>query len=320
MRIEAELKGEEVDQQEVLNAMMDSYIQLVTGSDLVTENNPFAQKRLAELQAYAEEMATLAENAEGAAEGLDELSESGNSEIDFTAQLEQLSGYLSQVQQITHDASQLFLDSIDDQTEQEQGELAQQYNDGLISYEEYCAEKEKINKKAAKEEYKIKMWEWTASLLAATANIAQGVSAALAGTPPASYIMAGLTAASGAIQIATLMANKPKPPAFANGGYVPGASYSGDNVPIMANSGELILNSKEQAVLRQFMGNTGNSGAVVNMPVTIENNANANVSTNFSQSGLKIVIDEIVNSSMASGTYTKSMEIAQSKSKGLNYF
>lgn len=303
MRIEAELKGEEVDQQEVLNAMMDSYIQLVTGSDLVTENNPFSQKRLAELLAYADGIEKVAENT-----------------ADWRKQLSDLKDYLSEAQRITADATELFLGSIQEQTEAHQGELAQQYTDGIISYEEYCEKKKQIDKKAAQEEYKLKMWEWTSSLLAATANIAQGVSAALAGTPPASYIMAALTAASGAIQIATLTENRPKPPRFKNGGYVPGASYSGDNVPIMANSGELILNSKEQAVLRQFMGNTGNSGAVVNMPVTIENNANANVSTNFSQSGLKIVIDEIVNSSMASGTYTKSMEIAQSKSKGLNYF
>ena len=38
-------------------------------------------------------------------------------------------------------------------------------------------------------------------------------------------------------------------PKFASGGYVPGSSYGGDRVPIMANSGELILNRNQQSNL-----------------------------------------------------------------------
>lgn len=303
MRIEAELKDEDVDQQAVLNELMNSYIQLVTGSDLVTENNPFAQKRLEELKAYAEGMEVVVEKT-----------------TDWRTALDDLNDYLSEAQKITSDASNLFLSSIKDQTDEELTELSKQYTDGLISYEEYCKRKKEISKKAAQEEYKIKMWEWSSSLLTATANIAEGVSKAIAQGGVAGIITGALVAASGAIQIANLVANKPRPPQFANGGYVPGTSYFGDNVPIMANSGELILNSKEQAVLRQFIGNTGNSGAVVNMPVTIENNSSAHVSTQMNKNGLRVIVDEMVGASMAEGRYNEQMAIGQSKAAGVQIY
>jgi hypothetical protein len=46
---------------------------------------------------------------------------------------------------------------------------------------------------------------------------------------------------------------------FAMGGIVPGSSYSGDQVPVMANSGEMILNSSQQTSLFSML-NSGNNG------------------------------------------------------------
>ena len=40
--------------------------------------------------------------------------------------------------------------------------------------QEYCEKKKELDRKAAQEEYRLKMWEWSASLVQATANIAEG--------------------------------------------------------------------------------------------------------------------------------------------------
>ena len=51
---------------------------------------------------------------------------------------------------------------------------------------------------------------------------------------------------------------------YANGGEIKGNSYSGDNIPIMANAGEIVLNKSQQATLAQnLQGNGGGSMNVV---------------------------------------------------------
>ena len=199
--------------------------------------------------------------------------------------------------------------------------ISKQYTDGLISYEEYCEKKSQLEKKAAMEEYKIRQWEWTMSLLMATANVAQGVSAALTKAPPASYVMAALTAASGAAQIAAITASKPKPPAFQEGGIVPGTSYYGDRVVANVNSGEMVLTAQQQKNLWNLANNAGKSGAVVNMPVTINNTASDSVraSASMSPEGITILVEKIVNAQMAAGRYNQSMGIAQSRQHGVEY-
>ena len=165
------------------------------------------------------------------------------------------------------------------------------------------------------------MWEWTASFLQATANIAQGVAKALAeGGPYAGPILAALIGASGAIQIATIVANKPKAPSFATGGIVQGSSYSGDRVHANVNSGEMILTEQQQANLWKLAnGAERGSGAVVNMPVNIQNNTDASVKTELSPDGLLILIDRHINAEMAKGTYTQSMNVAQGRAQGASY-
>ena len=46
-------------------------------------------------------------------------------------------------------------------------------------------------------------------------------------------------------------------PRFASGGIVPGASFTGDKVPALLNSGEMILNGSQQSNLFNML----NSGA-----------------------------------------------------------
>ena len=229
--------------------------------------------------------------------------------------------YIDRFADITNGITALVRQNNEEEADEALTNLSKQYTDGIISYEEYCEKKKELDKKAAQEEYKLKMWEWTASLLQATANVAQGVAKALAeGGPYAGPILAALIGASGAIQIATITANKPKNPSFATGGIVPGTSYSGDHVQINANSGEMVLTAQQQRNLWDMANNRG-GGAVVNMPVTIENNASdvVGASAELNMNGLTILINKVVNSQMAAGRYNQSMDVAQSRRYGVEY-
>lgn len=329
-RIRAELNGKEIDGQEKLNILMDSYVSLVTTSGLVTENNPYAQKRLEEIKAYALELAGVVETTEETTKevekevtALDKLKNVLEEIGKLNGNLTQLKDYMAQFGDIVNGVTELQIQANQNETDAQLSALEDSYDNGLLSYEEYCSKKKEIQKKQAQEEYKLQMWQWTSSMLTATANIAQGISAALAQTPPASYVMAALTAAAGAVQIATLTANRPTPPAFANGGYVGGANgatMGPDNTVGTLRSGELVLNANQQKSLWNLI-NSGNSagGAVVNMPVTIQNNSSAHVSTQLNKNGLIVMVDEIVNSSMQAGKYNNSMNIAQQLQNGNTY-
>ena len=235
--------------------------------------------------------------------------------------VETVSSYVDKFAEITNGITNLVRQNNEQENEEAMASLSEQYTNGIISYEEYCEKKKELDKKAAQEEYKLKMWEWTASFLQATANIAMGVSKALAeGGPYAGPILAALIGASGAIQIATIVANKPKAPSFATGGIVQGSSYSGDRVHANVNSGEMILTEQQQANLWKLAnGAERGSGAVVNMPVNIQNNTDASVKTELSPDGLLILIDRHINSEMAKGTYTQSMNVAQGRAQGASY-
>lgn len=228
----------------------------------------------------------------------------------------------SQLESTINSATALAQQSNEAETERELSNLAAQYTEGIISYEEYVAKKEQIDRQAARKQYQLDMFNWTASLLTATANIAQGVAKAIAQGGVAGIITGALVGAAGAIQIATIAANKPKPPSFAAGGIVPGRSYSGDNVQANVNSGEMILNAQQQRNLWDVANARGHgTQPVVNMPITIENNASDQVSAQpqLSEHGLRVVIDQIVNTSMQQGHYTQSMRTAQNKEKGIAY-
>lgn len=197
-------------------------------------------------------------------------------------------------------------------------QLENEYTQGLISYEDYCEKKTELNKKSAREQYKIDLWTYYSTLASATANVASGVIKALNEAYPLNLINSAIVASAGAVQMASIIANRPTPPSFTNGGVVPGSSYSGDKVIAKVNSGEWILNDLQQERLRAMVRGSGANGAV-NMPVTIENNVGANVSTKLDTNGLRVMIDSVVNSSMQQGKYTQSMKIANNKANGVRY-
>jgi hypothetical protein len=67
-----------------------------------------------------------------------------------------------------------------------------------------------------------------------------------------------LAAAGAALSVVAAMASIPK---FATGGIVPGTSFTGDKVPALLNSGEMILNGSQQSNLFQML-NSGLYGSL----------------------------------------------------------
>lgn len=299
-----------------------------------TETLEMQRSALEDYKTYLEEKGPLLEEEEEMHRRLEEAIKNIDAEMEKESEekaqaikdrvasiVETVSSYVDKFAEITNGITNLVRQNNEQENEEAMASLSEQYTNGIISYEEYCEKKKELDKKAAQEEYKLKMWEWTASFLQATANIAMGVSKALAeGGPYAGPILAALIGASGAIQIATIVANKPKAPSFATGGIVQGSSYSGDRVHANVNSGEMILTEQQQANLWKLAnGAERGSGAVVNMPVNIQNNTDASVKTELSPDGLLILIDRHINAEMAKGTYTQSMNVAQGRAQGASY-
>nr|DAF73303.1 MAG TPA: Putative tail length tape measure protein [Bacteriophage sp.] len=87
-------------------------------------------------------------------------------------------------------------------------------------------------------------------------NVAAAGSSAVLGAAssgPFGWLTAGAAVASIVAAIAAI-------PKFANGGIVPGSMYSGDRVPAMVNSGEMILNRSQQGNLFQILNQGGIKG------------------------------------------------------------
>lgn len=85
------------------------------------------------------------------------------------------------------------------------------------------------------------------------------ISKALAAFPPPfNFVAAGLVGTAMAAQAARIAGLN-----FANGGIVPGSSFSGDRVPANVNSGEMILNRQQQAQLFNMANGEGNNSGFI---------------------------------------------------------
>ena len=169
-------------------------------------------------------------------------------------------------------------------------------------------------KKAAREQYRIELWQWTVSSLQAAANIAEGISKCFAQNGPYGFITSALVAAAGAAQIATIIASKPQPPAFATGGVVPGNSYSGDRINALVNSGEMILTRQQQA--RLFDMANGIGGGETNINIKNYRANDTDVQASVTGHDIEILIDKRVNDSMAAGRYNRAYNIMQNNIAG----
>ena len=238
--------------------------------------------------------------------------------------IEIISSFASQYTSIMSTISDLVTQQAKNEATVKQAEVEKQYQQGIISQEEYEKQKSEIEKEAAEKSYRIQMWQWTASIAQATANTAQAMVSTLAQeTGPAALkiAMAAMVAAAGGAQLATIIANKPIPPSsFATGGIVGGTSYTGDRVTANVNSGEMILNRMQQRNLFDSI-NLNQLGTKPQMNVKIFNSASNEVSARpeMTEDGIRIMIRKIVSDDIGSGRMNKSLIAAQSSFGGTRY-
>lgn len=230
----------------------------------------------------------------------------------------EITNYVGQLSDITSTISSLVSENAEAIASSQTSALNQQYEDGLISYEDYCDELKEVQKEQAMTEYKASLASWTLQVAQTTANIAQGVASCLKDGFPLGLINGALISAAGAAQLASVIASKPQKPSFATGGIVQGSSYTGDKVQANVNSGEMILNSKQQLALWK-LANNGTSNSNFNQNVIVNNTVSdkVNVNTQISKEKLIITVREVVNSEMAKGSFRNSMQISNAQNNGV---
>lgn len=206
------------------------------------------------------------------------------------------------------------------ETSKAKEDLKEQYEAGLLSYEEYQDKKDEIEKEAAQKEYKIKMAQWIMNLSIAQAQAAQAVVNALAsGVPPLNIINATTAGLLGTAQIIAMVGSKPQPPSFSTGGFLTGNSYSGDKIPFMGNAGEAILNPAEQRNFLDIANGTYNGGIVLNMPINIENNAadTVSVSAQSDERQIRLTVEKATNASLKAGRLNNGLQAANASMSGI---
>lgn len=275
------------------------------------------QQQMLELKQKIDESEVLSEEEKvNALKAIDE-SYSQSRKQQFADLATEIKGYTDQAVQIVQQAAQLQLDVVKNQATAEQAELEIKYRKGEIGEEEYNKKVAESKKKAAKEQYKIQMWQWGASILQATANIAQGISMAIAQGGVAGLITGALVGAAGAVQIASIIASKPTPPSFSTGGIIQGSSTHGDNIAANLNSREMVMNMSQQKALWDFI-NGGSNGGAGGTNIVINNSA-ANLvraQPQITKDKIELLIDARVNDSLKNGRYNTSLNMAQQGMSG----
>jgi len=327
--ITAAQKGQQtqLDKNQLIKGLEETRKQLVISrieSETKKEESKYEQLKTKEqeLLALKEELHNLElAGEEQFAQQINDIDErmAENKRAQMEELLTQVKQYTDQAAQIVKDAGDLALQYYQAQMKTELAQEEIRYRKGEIGEKEYEENKKKIKRKAAEEEYKIKMWQWSASILQATASTALGIAKSLELGFPMGLIAGTLVAAAGGVQMASLIANKPQPPHFAQGGFIGGihgATMGADDTMIYARSGELIANAVQQRNLWEAMNGKGVHGKGTN--IVINNNA-ANIvdaKPTISRNQIELLIDARVNESLKNGRYSNSLKEAENGMSG----
>ena len=168
------------------------------------------------------------------------------------------------IEQISKEATQRRLDdelqAIEDKTESEKAVLKAKFDKGILSEKQYEKKIAEIDEaaEARREEAKKEAFEKDKrlSIISALINGALAITKVFGSTPPpASFILAGITAATTAAQIATIATQK-----YARGGELHGASHAqggikgsiqGHNIEL--EGGEIVINKRSSAKYRKAL-------------------------------------------------------------------
>ena len=154
-------------------------------------------------------------------------------------------------------------------------EIRKDYEDDVKAAEdEQRDEKERkeleYNLRKSQLEHQAAIQQWGIQLSLTTASVAQAIMQAWGQAGPIAGIpLAALMTGIGAAQVAAVVASKPKLQSFDSGGLVDGSYFMGDRVLARVNSGEMVLNRRQQKNMFDAIDNDnlGNGGT----PIVIEN-------------------------------------------------
>jgi len=157
----------------------------------------------------------------------------------------QLTDALAQINQ-NRIASELLAEQ--NKYEESQKQLQAQLDAGLISQSDFNSKKSELDAKFKAEESKLRREafekEKQANIVKALMGVALGVVNALATAPPLGYILAGVTAALGAVQVATI-SSQPTPK-LAKGGVFGGNSHANGGTTGVFSDGTQIEVEKDE--------------------------------------------------------------------------
>ena len=134
-----------------------------------------------------------------------------------------------------------------------------------------------MNEEKKQKEYELATTQWRMQLAQAFIAAAQAQLSIWAGVPKvdfgvSTFVLAGIAAGISGAQIAAIQAQKPQK--FAEGGIVPGYSFSGDNILTRQNSGEMDLNMRQQKNLFNAIDEGNLGGKVTQITCVIELDGN----------------------------------------------
>ena len=274
-----------------------------------------------QLEAAADGIHMTEEEIQAAQDALDDALTNANRDM-WHSYMEDAQYYTEQITGIVNQFFDLLIEGARKEKEATLAELADKYDKGLIGEKEYENGVKEAKKKAADDEYAFRMVQWHMSMLTAAANIAEGVTKAIAEGGIAGVIIGSLVAASGALQIATIAASKPIKQSFATGGYVGGmvgASMGSDNTSITARTGELVVNAAQQRRMWELL-NGAAAGSGGGMNVTVNNTQAGRVRTDVQQTnnGLFInILDKHINKGFKDGSYDAGFAGMQTRQQGV---
>jgi LysM repeat protein len=191
-------------------------------------------------------------------------------------------------------------------------------NDQIIQSDEEREKREKeLQVQAANEKYKADLVQYANNIIIANGQAALGVLTALGQTGIPGAIVAGVL---GTLNLAAVIAAKPQPPRFHQGGVAQGSS--GQEVPAVLRAGETVLTPSQfrdtMAAIAKLAHGSGGGGGV-SLSVDVKNYASrARVEKPvFDRGALHMIIRDEVNNMYGSGELDRGIARKEYRDRGI---